>query len=35
MKLLLDTHILLWAMIRSPEVSDKVWDMIADPDNDV
>lgn len=35
MKLLLDTHILLWAMTRNPEVSDKVWNMVADPDNDV
>ena len=33
MNLLLDTHILIWALNDDPQLSDKAKDMILDPDN--
>lgn len=35
MKLLLDTHILLWSLTGSGEISQTVWDMIKSLDNEV
>ena len=35
MKLLLDSHVALWALINSPRLSDVVRDMIRDEKNDV
>ena len=35
MRLLLDTHILLWWLADSPSLSDRARELIADPDNAV
>ena len=35
MRLLLDTHILLWWLADSPSLSDRARELIADPDNSV
>jgi PIN domain nuclease of toxin-antitoxin system len=35
MRLLLDTHILLWWLADSPSLSDRARGLIADPDNPV
>ncbi len=35
MRLLLDSHALLWAMADSPKLSDKARALILDDDNDV
>jgi PIN domain nuclease of toxin-antitoxin system len=35
MRLLLDTHILLWWLADSPSLSDQARELIADPDNAV
>jgi len=35
MKLLLDTHVLLWALAESPELARDLRRKIADPSNDV
>jgi PIN domain nuclease of toxin-antitoxin system len=35
MKLLLDTHVLLWALADSPKLSRKLREKIRDPTNDV
>ena len=35
MKLLLDTHILLWSLYGNDEISQNVWKMIGDTSNDV
>ncbi len=35
MKLLLDTHILLWSLYGNDRISRDVWNMIADTSNDV
>ena len=35
MKILLDTHIAIWALIESPRLSQKARDIILEPDNTV
>jgi PIN domain nuclease of toxin-antitoxin system len=35
MRILLDTHILLWAVGRSARLDGRTADMLSDPDNDV
>ena len=35
MKLLLDTHILLWTLIDSSELPEQARELIADPENDI
>lgn len=35
MKLLLDTHILLWFHIQRNYISDRAWDLILNPQNEV
>ncbi len=35
MKLLLDTHILLWTLLDSPELPERARELIADPGNDI
>ena len=35
MKLLLDTHIILWALDDNPKLSEQAKDLIMDADNDV
>jgi len=34
-RLLLDTHIALWAIAESPQLPGKAFDLISDPENDV
>lgn len=34
MRLLLDTHTLVWAALETARLSDRARDLIADPDND-
>jgi PIN domain nuclease of toxin-antitoxin system len=34
-RLLLDTHVALWAVVDSPRLSVKARDLIADPDNEI
>lgn len=34
MRLLLDTHVVLWALADSPRLSSTARDMLADPDNE-
>ena len=35
MKLLLDTHILLWTLLDSPELPERARELIANPENDI
>ena len=35
MRLLLDTHIALWAVVDSPRLSTRARDLISDPDNEI
>jgi PIN domain nuclease of toxin-antitoxin system len=35
MRLLLDTHIALWAVVDDPKLSTRARDLIADPGNDI
>ena len=35
MRLLLDTHILLWALVDHPSLSERARDAITDPANDI
>lgn len=35
MKLLLDTHTLIWALTASDRLSSRVTDLLSDPDNEV
>ena len=34
MRILLDTHILLWALADSPRLSARARELLADPDSD-
>ena len=35
MNILLDTHIIIWALLDSPKLTDKARRLILDPDNTV
>ena len=35
MRILLDTHILVWFHTRDKTLSQKAWDILLDPDNEI
>ena len=35
MKILLDTHILIWFHTRDSELSEKAWEILLNPENEI